>query len=119
MFRVLQESAHRLQVKQIATSHPELRIVSEDLWQKVKAPQRERAHIGARVRRGLLNLQAYATGPYPKYLLSGLLQCGLCGSNLIVSGPAQGYVCATRVNGGLHACSTDCACRESAWNACF
>jgi hypothetical protein len=30
---------------------------------------------------------------------------GLCGSNLIVSGPAQGYVCATRVNGGLHACS--------------
>jgi hypothetical protein len=26
-------------------------------------------------------------------------------SNLIVSGPAQGYVCASRVNGGLHACS--------------
>jgi hypothetical protein len=49
--------------------------------------------------------QAYATGVYPKYLLSGLLQCGMRGSNLIVSGPAQGYVCATRVNGGLHACS--------------
>jgi hypothetical protein len=72
----------------------------------VKARQRERAaHIGARVRRGLSKHQAYATGAYPKYLLSGLLQCGRCGSNLIVTGPAQGYVCATRVNGGLHACS--------------
>lgn len=90
----------------ITTAHPELCIVSEDVWRKVKARQRERAaHIGARVRRGLSKHQAYATGAYPKYLLSGLLQCGLCGSNLIVSGPAQGYVCATRVNGGLHACS--------------
>jgi hypothetical protein len=87
-------------------AHPELCIVSEDVWRKVKARQRERAaHIGARVRRGLSKHQAYATGAYPKYLLSGLLQCGMCGSNLIVSGPAQGYVCATRVNGGLHACS--------------
>jgi site-specific DNA recombinase len=90
----------------IAASHPELCIVSEDVWQKVKARQREQAaHIGARVRRGLSKLQAYATGAYPKYLLSGLLLCGLRGSNLIVSGPAQGYVCATRVNGGLRACS--------------
>ena len=64
----------------IATSHPELCIVSENVWQKVKARQRERAaHIGARVRRGLSRHQAYATGAYPKYLLSGLLQCGLCG----------------------------------------
>jgi site-specific DNA recombinase len=96
----------RPQEEWIATSHPELCIISEDVWQKVKARQRERAaHIGARVRRGLSKHRAYATGAYPKYLLSGLLQCGLCGSNLIVSGPAQGYVCATRVNGGLHACS--------------
>jgi site-specific DNA recombinase len=90
----------------VTTSHPELRIVSDDVWQKVKARQRERAdQIGARVRLGLSKYQAYAIGAYPKYLLSGLLRCGLCGSNLIVSGPAQGYVCATRVNGGLRACS--------------
>jgi site-specific DNA recombinase len=90
----------------ITTAHPELSIVSGDVWRKVKARQRERTeHIGVRVRRGLSRHQAYATGAYPKYLLSGLLQCGMCGSNLIVSGPAQGYVCATRVNGGLHACS--------------
>jgi len=91
----------------IATSHPELCIVPEDVWQKVKARQSERAaHISARVRRGLSKLQAYATGAYPKYLLSGLLQCGLCGSNLVVSGPAQEYVCASRVNGSLHACDS-------------
>jgi len=90
----------------IVVSHPELRIVPETLWEKVKARQRERTvHIGARVRRGLSKLQARATGAYPKYLLSGLLRCGVCGSNLVVSGPTQGYVCASRVNGGLHACS--------------
>jgi site-specific DNA recombinase len=90
----------------VTTSHPELRIVSDDTWRKVKARQRERAdQIGARVRLGLSKYQANAIGAYPKYLLSGLLRCGLCGSNLIVSGPAQGYVCATRVNGGLRACS--------------
>jgi site-specific DNA recombinase len=90
----------------ITTAHPGLCIVSEDVWRKVKARQHERAtHIGARVCSGLSKYEAYAAGAYPKYLLSGLLLCGLCGSNLIVSGPAQGYVCATRVNGGLHACS--------------
>ncbi len=84
---------------------PELRIVSDELWEKVKARQRERAEqIGARVRRGLSGHQARATGTYPKYLLSGLLKCGICGSNLVVSGPNQGYLCASRANGGRHAC---------------
>ena len=50
-------------------------------------------------------LQAYATGAYPKYLLSGLLYCGICGSNLVASGPRQGYVCSSRVNGASHACA--------------
>jgi site-specific DNA recombinase len=69
------------------------------------ARQRERAEqIGARVRRGLSGHQARATGTYPKYLLSGLLKCGICGSNLVVSGPNQAYMCASRANGGRHAC---------------
>lgn len=89
----------------IVVSHPELRIVSEDIWEKVKARQREQAaRIGARVRLGLSKHQARATGTYPNYLLSGLVLCGVCGSNLVVSGPRQAYVCASRVNGGLHAC---------------
>ena len=90
----------------IVVSHPELRIVSEDLWEKVKARQREQAvRIGARVRLGLSKHQARATGAYPKYLLSEIVHCGVCGSNLVVSGPRQAYVCASRVNGGLHACA--------------
>jgi len=90
----------------VVVPHPELRIVSADLWEKVKARQREQAvRIGARVRRGLSQHQARATGAYPKYLLSGLVRCGICGSALVVSGPRQAYVCASRVNGGLHACA--------------
>jgi hypothetical protein len=72
----------------------------------VKARQREQAvRIGARVRLGLSKHRAQATGTYPKYLLSGIVRCGVCGSNLVVSGPRQAYVCASRVNGGLHACA--------------
>jgi hypothetical protein len=83
----------------IVISHPELRIVSEDLCEKVKAHQREQAvRIGARVRLGLSKHRARATGTYPKYLLSGIVRCGVCGSNLVVSGPRQAYVCASRVN---------------------
>jgi site-specific DNA recombinase len=89
----------------IVVPHPELRIVPEDLWERVKARQHEQSErIGARVRRGLSKHQARATGTYAKYLFSGLLQCGVCGSNLVVSGLRQGYVCASRVNGGLNAC---------------
>jgi hypothetical protein len=50
-------------------------------------------------------LQARATGAYPKYLLSGIVRCGVCGSNLVVSGPRHAYVYASRVNGGVHACA--------------
>ena len=89
----------------VVTSHPELRIIPQELWDKAKDRQRKQAaHIGARVRRGLSTHRARITGTYPKYLLSGVLQCGVCGSNLVVSGPRQGYVCASRVNGGLNAC---------------
>jgi site-specific DNA recombinase len=89
----------------VIVSHPELRIVSADLWENVKARQSEQAaRVGARVRRGMSRHQARATGTYPKYLLSGLVRCGICGSTLVVSGPRQAYVCASRVNGGLHAC---------------
>jgi len=92
----------------IVVPHPELRIVSDALWEKVKARQREQAvRIAARVRLGLSKHQARATGAYPKHLLSGIVHCGVCGSNLVVSGPRQAYVCATRVNGGRHACANN------------
>ena len=89
----------------VVARHPEWRIVSDELWNRVKARQRVRiACIGECVRRGLSRHQARWLGTYPKYLFSGLLRCGLCGSSLVVSGPSQAYVCASRTNGGRHAC---------------
>jgi putative transcriptional regulator len=82
-----------------------LRIISQALSEKVKTRQREQAtRVDERVRRGLSTYASRTTRAYPKYLLSGLLRCGVCGSNLVVSGPRQGYVCSSRVNGGLNAC---------------
>lgn len=41
-----------------------------------------------------------------RYLLSGLLECGVCGSSFIVyGGSQQRYVCGTHHAGGPHACS--------------
>ena len=41
----------------------------------------------------------------PKYLFSGILKCGSCGGNFVVSGSNQGYTCATYQNGGKSACA--------------
>jgi hypothetical protein len=58
----------------IVTSHPELRIVPQDLWDNAKDRQRKQAaNIGSRMRRGLLGHRARVTGAYPKYVFSGVL----------------------------------------------
>jgi site-specific DNA recombinase len=45
-------------------------------------------------------------GGVRKYLLSGLLVCGQCGSKMVVMGGSQRrYVCGTHHGGGEHACS--------------
>lgn len=45
-------------------------------------------------------------GGTPRYLLSGLLECALCGSKLIVAGGDQRrYVCSMYHGGGPHACA--------------
>lgn len=45
-------------------------------------------------------------GGVSRYLLSGLLECALCGSKFIVYGGSQHrYICGTRHAGGEHACS--------------
>src|SRR5262249_49171322 len=79
---------------------PELRIVSEELWQQVKARQAE-THRKSEAIREALHKNA-RTGRAPKYLLSGLLKCGVCGSNFVMAG-AKHYACASRTNGGGHA----------------
>jgi hypothetical protein len=77
-----------------------LRIVPQRLWDRVKARQRAQTHnIGERVKRGLSRAHANCTGREPKYLFSGLLKCGKCGSNFVVCNK-QSYACGNRVNGG-------------------
>lgn len=84
---------------------PELRIVDDALWERVKARQRERAQSrGAAVKAGLSKATG-GRGRYPSYLFSSLLKCGLCGANFIMANGST-YACARswkRV--GEHRCS--------------
>lgn len=90
----------RPQHEWIIRQAPELRIVSEELWTAVQ----ERFH--ARVRTFANAPGVSRRGGQPRYLLSGLLECGVCGCKLIVSGARYGrYVCSSHRNGGEHACA--------------
>jgi site-specific DNA recombinase len=76
-----------------------LRIVPNDLWERVKARQRERTQaIGSRVQAGIAASAAARTGRGPKYLLSGLLQCAACGANFAMSNRVS-YQCASYTAG--------------------
>jgi hypothetical protein len=77
----------------------DLRIVPEDLWQAARQRQADRSSlIGERIRRGLSKRSASSLGRFPRYLFSGLLKCGQCGSNYVIAG-ARHYACASYVNG--------------------
>lgn len=83
--------------------HPELQIVSDELWQRVKERQDElQAMYGGRKGGGIL-IPRSATS---KYLLSGILKCGVCGGNLIIisgydsSGHHPRYGCSQHFNRG-------------------
>ena len=84
-----------------------LRIVPQELWDRVKARQRARSeNVGASVRRGLNAVSAQRAGRKPKYLFSGLLNCGTCGARFVIADRTH-YACASRVNGGAAACASD------------
>jgi hypothetical protein len=90
----------------IRVQHPELAIVTTELWERVQA---RLDHFGLKPsegrRRGLV--ARALTSPY---LFSGLLKCGECGGNLII-GTGGGthvhkkYVCANYFNRGT--CGND------------
>jgi site-specific DNA recombinase len=62
-------------------AHPELQIIGDELWQRVRERQEHvRRTYGVREGGGVL-IPRSNTSPY---LLSGLLKCGLCGANLII-----------------------------------
>jgi site-specific DNA recombinase len=92
--------------------HPELQIVSDDLWQRVKERQENLlVTYGGAKHKGLQPRSA--TSPY---LLSGILKCGVCGANLIIVtgyssyGNYPKYGCSQHFNRG--ACSNSVMVRR-------
>jgi DNA invertase Pin-like site-specific DNA recombinase len=81
----------------IAKDVPELRIVPDELWQRVKARQ---ADIAGRCQ----SRQGGYAGHHPKYLLSGLLRCGGCHAHYIIRSRNR-YVCSFNLNRGSEICS--------------
>jgi hypothetical protein len=74
---------------------PELRIVPQDLWDRVKARQRQRSARAGHA----------STMPAKPRLLSGLLTCARCGARLILRG-RNTYSCASRQNRGEVVCDS-------------
>ena len=75
----------------------ELRIIDDDLWARVKARQGAiRAEIG---REGSHPISAPERARRPRYLLSGLLNCGCCGAGYILVSKSR-YGCSAARNRG-------------------
>jgi hypothetical protein len=96
----------RQEADHVRAEVPELRIIDDALWRRVKDRQQLQANrIGARVAEGIEASKAQRTGRRSQYLFTGMLKCTNCGANFVVAGASQSYVCATRAFGGLSACS--------------
>jgi hypothetical protein len=67
---------------------PELRIISEELWERVQEINRERRDKAARVRLGGMT----RTETSRTYLFSGMMRCGVCGGSFTVVGGKAPYV---------------------------
>ncbi len=75
-----------------------LRIVPQELWERVKARQKLRSHtIGANVK-GVLRQRAAGGGRPQRHLFSGLLRCGKCSAAFVISN-GERYQCASHLNG--------------------
>ncbi len=81
----------------VIREEPRLQIISDELWQRVKARQSAQS-IGPH------GMNLSKAGKPATTLLSGLLLCEDCGSRFIAS-DQYSYQCATRAYGGLSACS--------------
>lgn len=84
----------------IIVEHPELRIVPQELWNRVKAR--------------LVNPNAAASRPgrRGKYLLTGILKCAECEGSLTLV-DRRCYGCGTRHRGGNAACSNPIRLRRT------
>lgn len=82
----------------VVTEVPELRIVTDELWEAVKQRQAESAAL--RERR---NLRPANRGVH---LLTGFVKCGVCGAQLVMVGKTS-YGCATRAYRSPDLCASE------------
>jgi site-specific DNA recombinase len=83
---------------------PALRIVSPELWDRVKSRQKTQHERGLVVRKALH--KNARTGAGPKYLFSGLLKCHCCGANYVIVDSYR-YGCAKHRDRGPAVCKND------------
>jgi len=94
----------RPETEWISSSLPHLRIIPEPLWTRVKSRQNAQYKRSRAISDGIH--KKARTGAGPKYLLSGLLKCGSCGGNYIISDGYR-YGCSKHINQGDAVCSNE------------
>ncbi|MDH5305181.1 MAG: recombinase family protein [Gammaproteobacteria bacterium] len=80
----------------IVVQHPELRIVDDDLWNRVQSRLTD-------VRKKSHKANKRSRGRPSKYLLSGIMKCGACGANFIMR-DSRSYMCSSHANSGPNLC---------------
>ncbi|WP_407643972.1 recombinase family protein [Dongia deserti] len=79
----------------VVNDAPELRIVDQELWDKVKARQQQTYDAGRKIKEALHARARVGGGP--KHLFSGVLKCGVCGENYVAISNGK-YACSNHRN---------------------
>lgn len=78
----------------VVHERPELALVDAPVWESAQRRLAARADCGG------------GKGGAPKYLLSGLLECGVCNAKMtVIGGKGQRYGCSSSKFGGEYACT--------------
>lgn len=87
---------------------PELRIISDELWDKVQAVRSQKVTVGVQKTGGMSRTEASR-----RYLLSNLMNCGICdgGIHVVTSNPTR-YGCSSHRNRGKDACTNAFTIRQ-------
>ena len=94
---------------------PELRIVSDELWNRVQVVRTQKVTIGIQKTGGMDR-----TAASRRYLLSGLMKCGQCGGGIIaVSSNPTRYGCSSHRNRGQEVCTNRATVRQEELEQAF
>ncbi len=86
----------------IIHNKPELRIINEDLWNRVRERLNHCSERGQPISKALQARNGKG-GRKARHLLSGIMTCGDCGGNLVIVDRYR-YGCSTHKERGPHVC---------------